>query len=185
MGHSINAECACRALRVSGGPDEHRLAVGSAEGQVYVWDAKKGKVLTCITHHSKPVYRLCWNPHDVNALVSTSSDCTAVVFTPEGKIVRKYKHPMQVYGCEWSPFNKDVIATGCHDNRVRVWDISDTSQNPTHELQGHKARVFNVAWSPFLPNVLASGSDDKTIRVWEVGSKQPCKVLNGHKRCGG
>jgi len=87
------------------------------------------------------------------------------------------KHPGTVYGVAWSPFNKNLLATGCKDGSVRIWDI--TSQTVVHNLTGHTAKSFNVAWNPLIPNVLASGSDDNTIRIWDI-KQQTCSVLSGH-----
>ena len=99
--------------------------------------------------------------------------------TVEGKPFRTYQHPQEVYGCHWSPFNKNLLATGCHDGLVRVYDTSVVTGEPIRVLSGHRRRVFNTIWSPLLPNVLASGSDDRTIRVWNISSGHPT-LLSGH-----
>jgi len=176
------------ALSWCPGPeDEWRLATGGSEGDVFVWDGRTGQTLLRSKHHSKPVYGLKWHPSDKELLVSTSSDGYAVVFTPAGRPLRKFKHPAATYGCDWSPFHPALVATACHDGLVRLFDVAakDASTRPVAELVGHTARAFATAWSPLLPDRLASASDDKTVRVWDTSAaalaqNKPPLVLLGH-----
>jgi hypothetical protein len=140
-------------------------------------------------HHNGPSYRIRWNPCDPNLICSTSADMTAVVFqardpanpTAPGHVLRRYQHPNMVYGCDWSRFSKNLLATGCHDGAVRVFDTSSTDARALHTFIGHRERVFNVEWSPLLPGVIASGSDDRTVRVWKISAPAEAPIiLNGH-----
>jgi WD40 repeat protein len=153
------------------GSDE-RLVASSSSGRIFMWDTKKGKILHTFTHHSQSCYRVAWNFLDENLLASTSDDRTCVVFTTAGKVLQKYLHPEYVFGIDWHPTNKNVIATACNDGHIRIFDLSQTTPAPILVLKGHTSRAFNVAWSPLLPNMLASTSDDKTLRIWEVGKTQ-------------
>ena len=103
-------------------------------------------------------------------------------------MLARFKHPECAYGCEWSPFNRDLLVTGCHDGVARIWSTQGRCAGggtdapttpgggalpapelaPLRALRGHGARVFNTVWSPLLPDTLASGSDDKTVRVWNA-----------------
>lgn len=123
------------------------------------------------------------------------------MFRPSGQVEAILQHPEPVYGCDFNPFDDNLLVTGCHDGivrresrslwsmawtdpkwgrrQVRVFDLRVSSKGPIHHLRGHQQRVFNTIWSPLLPDVLASGSDDKTIRVWNVGS-ETSSVFEGH-----
>ena len=76
-------------------------------------------------------------------------------------------HKSIVYGVAWSPFNKNIIVTGCRDSIVRLYDITK-SECPVKTFKGHKSSVFNVVWHPQFDYILASGSDDFTIRIWDT-----------------
>jgi WD40 repeat protein len=164
-----------------GGPEENRLVTANAQGQAVIWDTKNCKMLHSMSHHSKPIYRIEWNPIDGKRILSTSADNTAVVFDDTGNVIRKFAHPQAVYGCHWHPTNPKVFATGCHDGVVRVFNIDSSSSKPIQMYAGHKARVFNVKWSTLLPDHIASGSDDKTIRIWNPSAPSAPIVLRGHK----
>lgn len=164
---------------ISWSPDNDRLVSASSKSELYVWDTKRGKKVTVMKHHADAIYRVDWNKLRSNRIASSSADGTCVVADPKGEVSRSYRHPRGVYGCHWSPFNPDMLATGCHDAIVRVFDVSQPTTEPVRVLKGHKRRVFNTVWSPLLPNVLASGSDDLTVRVWNISTGRS-KVLEGH-----
>lgn len=163
-----------------GGDDEWRLIASTAKGQSILWDAKRGVLLQRISHHTAPSLRITWNPYDPNLICSTSSDSTVVVFNPQGKVLKKYKHSKAIYGCDFNKINKNLLAVGGFDASVLVYDVSSVSNKPIHEFKGHTSRVFNVVWSPLLTNMIASGSDDRTIRVWDMSEPSKVKVLRGH-----
>eukprot|EP00455_Lapot_gusevi_P040938 TRINITY_DN4691_c0_g1_i4.p1 TRINITY_DN4691_c0_g1~~TRINITY_DN4691_c0_g1_i4.p1 ORF type:complete len:1101 (-),score=371.19 TRINITY_DN4691_c0_g1_i4:99-3326(-) len=161
------------------GADEDRLVSASSRGEIFMWNTKTGQILKRFQHHNESIFRVCWCPQDPDLLISTSSDKNLIVFNSSGTVLRKYGHPAQVYGCDINPFNKDLIATGCHDGMVRVFDLSQQTSMARQELRGHRARVFHTVWSPLLPNYLCSGSDDRTIIVWNIKTNEHT-VLTGH-----
>jgi WD40 repeat protein len=85
------------------------------------------------------------------------------------EIEMKYLHPAAVYGCSWCNHHPNILATGCQDGHVRVFDYTTPVDSPLlFDLQGHSRRSFNVVWSSLEKGLLASGSDDATIIVWKV-----------------
>src|SRR5262249_29584583 len=70
--------------------------------------------------------------------------------------------------------NATMIASGCRDNRVRMWDAG--TGNSIAVLPGHDDWVESVAWAPNNSRV-ASASADHTGRVW---SMTPLLSLVGH-----
>jgi len=129
-----------------GDEDEHRIVTASITGALTIWDTKEAKIICRFLHHNGPSYRIRWNPCDPNLICSTSADMTAVVFqardpanpTAPGHVLRRYQHPNMVYGCDWSRFSKNLLATGCHDGAVRVFDTSSTDARALHTFIGHR-----------------------------------------------
>ena len=84
------------------------------------------------------------------------------------EILMKYVHPAPVFGCSWSYHHPHVLATGCQDGHVRVFNYNSSAQPLIFDLQGHTKRSFNAVWSLLQKGLIASGSDDSTIHLWKV-----------------
>lgn len=84
-----------------------------------------------------------------------------------------------VYGVAFSPDSKS-LAVACHDNAVRLYDVSGPKIEESATLNGHSQAVSAVAFSP-EGKTLASGSYDQTIRLWDMRGKdsQERAVLEG------
>ncbi len=205
-------------------PKGSMIAAVSISGLLTVWDVESGRELARYLHHSKASYSVAWNRHSENLIATTSADGMLVVihvnfeslYDPHktfhtgsrkqstnahrtqltlSDITFRYEHPAAVYGCSWCPTHAAVIATGCHDGIVRVFNHVMKDQL-MYQLVGHTMRSFGVSWSPLMPGFLATGGDDNAVCVWEVrldrslsiGSKNeipsntvaPYKKLVGH-----
>jgi WD40 repeat protein len=149
--------------------DGHLIATGNSKGSVWFWDGTSGKVIRRLDLHTKPVYKICW---EGPLLASVSADKLCIVFDSSGTVIRQYRQPCEMYGCDWCPFRPHILAAGGEDGTVRVYDTSKHSASPIMSLKGHTARVFSVIWSPLLHHRLASGSDDRSIRIWQITDEQ-------------
>ncbi|KAK6173871.1 hypothetical protein SNE40_017251 [Patella caerulea] len=161
--------------------DLNCIAGCTGKNGVFVWDISRTKIIKRFTEHGKGcVYSVAWNPKDSRHLMSCGADGYCIIRQLDGKIVQKYKHPAAVYGCDWSPHNKDMLATGCEDKKVRVYYITSSSDQPLKVFSGHTAKVFHIRWSPLREGILCSGADDHTIRIWDYTKEQCINVLSGH-----
>ncbi|KAJ4458566.1 putative Vegetative incompatibility protein HET-E-1 [Paratrimastix pyriformis] len=158
---------------VSWCPGESTLiAASSSVGELWIWDtAKRQVVAEYDLHGQRRIFRCVFNPDPTRQLIASCGEdgSCCVVNYGTGALVARYRHPRPTYGCDWSRLHPDLLATGCGDGVVRVFNMATKEVAPV-ALEGHTARVFNVAWSPLLPDTLISGSDDKTIRVWNVAT---------------
>ncbi len=107
---------------VAWSPDGTRIASGSDDGTVQVWDAASGKILTFYHGHSDMVIAVAWSP-DGTRIASASSDKTVQVWdAAKGDNVYTYAgHSDAVNTVAWSP-DGTHIASASSDKTVQVWD---------------------------------------------------------------
>ena len=156
---------------VAWSPDGDRLASGSSDKTVQVWDGATGRHV--VTYHGHKDWVMCvtWSP-DGKYLASGGDDYTGggdrtaqVWEAATGKPVYTFLgHTDAVSALAWSSDGKR-LASGSYDRSVRVWDAFSGQ----HEVicRGHSNWVRAVAWSPNGAH-LASASNDGTVRVWDA-----------------
>uniref|UniRef100_A0AAR2INH4 WD repeat domain 17 n=1 Tax=Pygocentrus nattereri TaxID=42514 RepID=A0AAR2INH4_PYGNA len=161
--------------------DLNCIAGATSRNGAFIWDVKKGKMITRFNEHGKNgIFCIAWSHKDSKRIATCSGDGFCIIRTIDGKILHKYKHPAAVFGCDWSQNNKDMIATGCEDKNVRVYYLATSSDQPLKVFTGHTAKVFHVRWSPLREGILCSGSDDGTVRIWDYTQDACINVLSGH-----
>lgn len=66
---------------------------------------------------------------------------------------------------------EDLIATGCGDNFLRVFQVIDGHFELKFEVQAHETDINCVKWSPSSKQrLLATVGDDKLIKIWLVSN---------------
>ncbi|XP_067943708.1 WD repeat-containing protein 26-like [Watersipora subatra] len=77
-------------------------------------------------------------------------------------------HDDQVWFCRFSP-DGSMLATGCKDGSIIVWEIKQTTNefNVKYQLKGHDYGVAHLAWSPDSKVLVACGPEDcADVWVW-------------------
>lgn len=154
-------------LSVAWSPDGRRLACGSMDGTISVFDVARAKFLHHLEGHFMPVRTLAYSPADPRLLFSASDDAHVHMYDSEGKtlIEAMSGHGSWVLSVDVSP-DGAAIATGSSDRTVRLWDLSMRAAVQT--MSNHMDQVWGVT---FLPGGgagrLASVSDDKSISLYD------------------
>jgi eukaryotic-like serine/threonine-protein kinase len=158
-------------------PDGRRIASGSLDHTVQVWEAADGSHAFTYRGHSDSANAVTWSL-DGRRIASGSNDTTVQVWdAADGGHVFTYRgHAAVVLAVAWSPDGK-YIASGGVDNSVQVWDASDGCHVFTY--RGHAKDVNTVVWSPDSKRI-ASGSYDQTVQVWDATDGSPVFTYRGH-----
>ncbi|OAY27087.1 WD repeat-containing protein VIP3 [Manihot esculenta] len=158
-------------LSVSWSPDGRRLACGSMDGTISVFDVARAKFLHHLEGHFMPVRSLVYSPIDPRVLFSASDDAHVHMYDAEGKsmITAMSGHAGWVLSVDASP-DGSAIATGSSDRTVRLWDLNMRAAVQT--MSNHADQVWGVAFRPpggtgVRAGRLASVSDDKSISLYD------------------
>ncbi len=162
---------------VAWSPNNKRIASGSRDGTVQVWDVANGGHVYTYPGHTDSVLSVAWSP-DGKRIASASWDKTVQIWTAaDGSNAYTYKgHTDVVRSVVWSPDGKRV-ASASDDKTVQVWNTTDGSHIYTYT--GHSDIVMSVAWSPDGKRI-ASASFDMTIKVWDASDGGNPYTYTGH-----
>jgi WD40 repeat protein len=174
-------------------PDGSRIAFGSANKTIDIWDANKGLYLKTLKGHTGNVTSLSFSP-DGSRIVSGSTDaCLKIWNANTGVCIKNIEGVIDNSGGNWlknfeghlspissvaySPDGKYIVS-GSYDGIIKIWDANTGQCLKT--LEGHSECVSSVAYSPDGTKII-SGSDDKSIKIWDANTRQCLQTLEGHK----
>ncbi len=164
-------------LSVAFSPDGTLLAVGTATGELWLYDVASGTPLFSCTGHTDGVWAVAFSP-DMRLLASSSDDQSVRVWSVEtGDCVGVFNgHTNRVRTIAFHP-DGALLASGSDDTQILLWEVKSGRLLAT--LQGHTDRVWSVAFS-HGGHMLATGSTDQNILLWNVSTRTPLKTLSGH-----
>jgi WD40 repeat protein len=140
-----------------------RLASGSDDGTIQVWDPDTGTEVARIGGHSGAVRMLCALPD--GRLASASRDDSTIRLwdpNPGSRAQRSDGHSGAV--CALCALPDGRIASGSSDNTIRLWDPN--SHAGAARLDGRSGAVKALCALPD-GRLASSGSKVSTIQLWD------------------
>ncbi|MBY0528557.1 MAG: protein kinase [Gemmataceae bacterium] len=158
-------------------PDGKRLATGSYDRTIQLWDAATGKPLKTLAGHKGFVHAVAFAP-DGETLASASHDGTVKLWdTRKGaKLDTLTPQTREVHALAFSHDSR-LLATAGADGTVKLWDA--LRRKECGSIEAHTGPVFGVAFSP-NNELLATAGADKVVRLWSVPRGEAVFALEGH-----
>ncbi|KAJ5874380.1 uncharacterized protein N7529_002810 [Penicillium soppii] len=131
-------------------PDGSRLASGSNDRTVRVWNPATGRCISTLKGHTSSVSSVTWSP-DGSRLASESNDHTIRVWdSVSGKCISTLKGDSRsVVSIAWTP-DGSWLTSGSMDRTVKVWDSATEKYTLTLEVNYPDRIKFDKANSSYL-----------------------------------
>jgi WD40 repeat protein len=160
-------------------PDQSRIASGSTDATVRIWNAADGHSIGApLRGHRGWVLRVAYSP-DGRRVASASRDGTVRIWdaatgAPVGGALNTNNGATSV---AFSPDGTLLAASSLGE--IRLWNVA-TGQPEGEPLRGHEGIVWDLAFSRDGTRIVSGGSD-KTVRLWDVATRRQIgPALQGH-----
>ena len=158
-------------------PNGGTIATGSADGNIYLWDAAANAQTLTLTGHEGWINAVAFSPSGAT-LASAADDGTIRLWnaTTGAHIRTLTGHGDAVRAVIFSP-NGNTIASCSLDGTIILWDAVSGEQSKT--LIGHTDAILSIAFNT-AGTMLASGGTGGDIFLWDVASGKHTHTLTGH-----
>ncbi len=158
--------------------DGQRVASGSSDGTVGIWNAAGDDQPTMLHGHDGQVFGVAFS-RDGKWLASGGEDGTILLWNlvGGGSAVVLGGHEGAVDAVTFSPDSRHLASAGA-DGTVRVWDLARMAEAVV--LGRHEGGALDVAYSPDGHSIASAGKDG-TVKVWNADLAAEPLVLRGHR----
>jgi WD40 repeat protein len=149
-------------------PDGRRLASAARDNTVKLWDLANGRELLTFRGHHEEVKAVAFAP-DGRRIASAGGNAV-ILWDPDtgNELQTLTGHTSYITSLAFRPDGK-YLATGSHDQTVRVWDLASGKEQINLGVQG--AMIQSVAYSPD-GKLLATANGDGRVNVYRPEAKE-------------
>eukprot|EP00455_Lapot_gusevi_P039893 TRINITY_DN448_c0_g1_i2.p1 TRINITY_DN448_c0_g1~~TRINITY_DN448_c0_g1_i2.p1 ORF type:complete len:524 (+),score=178.02 TRINITY_DN448_c0_g1_i2:177-1574(+) len=154
-----------------------RLASGSADQSIKLWDVSTQQCTHTLNLHSNKVQSVSFNPAEPNVLLSAGYDRVAYLTDtrdPNPAHSRAYPLDADVENVCWNPHNPAIFAVSTESGNVMLLDARN-NKDRVAMFQAHSKATTSLSFNQTIPHLLATASLDQSIKLWDI-SERPTLV---------
>jgi len=146
-------------------PDGKKIASGSSDKRILLWDLESGAVIDEFQGHSENIYDLAFSP-DGTRIAAGSRDKTVRIWNiQENKLIHLLKgHQEMVLEVEFHPSGLYLLSASS-DQSIRLWDLASGKQLFAY-LESEGA-LTDIEFMPDGNSFLSTDMDGK-LNTWEI-----------------
>jgi WD40 repeat protein len=160
-----------QATALAFAPDGSKLAAGSNQGQVHVYEVPTLREIATFKGRPGRVWCVRFTPDGKRLWCGDGNDIVEWNIQTKKRIREFQGHTSLVFCLEQSPDSK-TLASGSQDHTIRLWDLA--TGKTTKTLTGHDdgASVRGPHQLSFLAGgkKLLSVAGDRTVRLWDLAA---------------
>ncbi|KAE8394588.1 WD40 repeat-like protein [Aspergillus alliaceus] len=146
-----------------------RLASGSEEGKVRVWDLNKRKSIASLESHVSVVRSLSYSPAE-NALLSASRDKTVIVWDVRTFKTRRIIPVLESVEAAAFVADSGLALVGGENGKLRVWDCNRGGEvTQEQEAAAEFEAVVAIQYTPGMPFAMTVHAD-QTLKLHSLES---------------
>ncbi|KAF9548010.1 WD40 repeat-like protein [Agrocybe pediades] len=164
--------------------DGSKIAMGSANNTVKIWDLRSGEVGNPMQGHTGGVNSIVFSPDD-SILVSAGAAGKIVVWSvAESKVMWRVNGELGNASANSVAFSPDgtMFVSGLYDgnSKILLWNTATREMTPLQRIDHDLGRVISVAFFQDGKKIL-SGSSNGAILLWDVETGNILRNFNvGH-----
>jgi len=159
-------------------PDGRRIASGSGDETVKIWDTATGSEVMTLRGLSDDIEWVAFSPDGKRVASCCDAGFTKIWDTASGAEVKTLRgHRGMIGSVAFSPDGKHLASSGAQDSTIKVWEIESGTEVMT--LRGHKGGIWEMAYSPDGKFIV---SESDTIKMWDAKTGAEIRTLTGHDK---
>lgn len=160
-------------------PKKRLLAVGERSGEVSIVDIDSKELKVRLRHHKKPVFAIQHLCNAKSELLLGSEDGTVSVWSLDDfSLLYRFNVSSQTVRCFAKDPKEEVIALGCKDHIIRIYDSTDYSL--LEQLSQHHMPITALSYSPDGKYLLSAGRDAQLNVFNKLEHYKHVKNFNAH-----
>lgn len=148
--------------------DDRLLAIGTADGDVQLWDVATGETRFTLPGHREGASSLAFGAGGYLLAVGTGSGQVWLWDTARGEssgMLQRHDAAVTSVAFQADGF---LVASGAADGSVKLWDIASATEQPALAEADDQTPIGSLAFSP--DGTLLAAGGGSSIRLWDAAT---------------